>query len=121
MNISGKPVSTAYRSFLSSLPSSSDRSTTRLVIVHDELEVAVGKVKVKRGGSARGHNGIKSCVEALGGKPFLRVGVGIGRPVGRGPEEVAAYVLRKMTREEREGVEGCVGELLRVLREESGG
>ncbi|KAI9700404.1 MAG: aminoacyl-tRNA hydrolase [Candelina mexicana] len=123
MNVSGKSLSTAYHSFLKSLCSSSPphRSDARLVVIHDELEVALGKIKVKRGGSSRGHNGVRSCVEALGGMEFLRIGVGIGRPVGRGKDEVASYVLKKMSQREREGVEGCVDEVVKVLREEAGG
>ena len=85
--------------------------------MHDELESALGKIKVKRGGSARGHNGIKSCVGSLGGVDFWRVGVGIGRPESRESRDVAAHVLRKMTAGEVMRVKEGVEELLRVVSE----
>ncbi|KAL9602577.1 MAG: hypothetical protein Q9219_001721 [cf. Caloplaca sp. 3 TL-2023] len=111
MNTSGKPVNAAWRSFLSSLPSPEDKRTARLVVVHDELELPIGKIKVRDGGSARGHNGLKSVMEALpAGMDFTRVGVGIGRCASRESRDVAAYVLRKMTAHELEVMEDVAGQ-----------
>ncbi|KAI4131143.1 MAG: hypothetical protein LQ338_001348 [Usnochroma carphineum] len=102
MNISGKPVATAWRTFLFSLSSPEDKKAARLVVVHDELELPIGKIKVRDGGtSTRGHNGLKSVMQALGGgMEFTRVGVGIGRPVtpyahGNGASAEAAGNLSK--------------------------
>lgn len=102
-----------------------------LVVLHDELEGRPGRLGVKRGvgGSVKGHNGLKSVVESVRGaglfqgemgSRLVRVGVGIGRPAGgsRGREEVSDYVLGKCTVAEREGIEGLVWELDRVLGEE---
>ncbi|KAI4289938.1 MAG: hypothetical protein L6R35_000785 [Caloplaca aegaea] len=101
MNVSGKPVATAWRTFLSSLSNPHERNAARLVVVHDELELALGKIKLRDGGSARGHNGLKSVMQALPpGLNFTRVGVGIGRPPTRDSREVAAYVMKKMTSQE---------------------
>lgn len=107
--------------FLRDLPSEDDRQRAKLVVVHDELESPLGKVKVKVGGSARGHNGIKSCVGSLGGLAFTRIGVGIGRPESRESRDVAGYVLRKMSgvevRKVEEAVEAVVEILMRMQEE----
>lgn len=52
----------------------------RVIVVHDELDLPVGAVRVKRGGNENGHNGLKSVTEHLGTRDYLRVRVGIGRP-----------------------------------------
>ena len=114
MNVSGKAVATAYKTFLSSLPAD-ERATARLIVLHDELESSLGKIKMKVGGSAKGHNGIKSLLESLGGKEFVRVGVGIGRPVSRESSDVAAYVLRKMTTTEEDKIREGAWEVERLL------
>ena len=61
-----------------------------IVVIHDELELPFGKVSIKKGGSAKGHNGLKSIISYIG-DDFYRVRCGIGRPVGR--EDVPDYVL----------------------------
>ena len=83
--------------------------------MHDELESPLGKIKAKVGGSARGHNGLKSCVGSLGGMAFTRVGVGIGRPESRDSRDVANYVLRKMSGVEVQKVNGGVEDLVEIL------
>jgi peptidyl-tRNA hydrolase, PTH1 family len=115
MNISGKALSKAWKAYLSELDPS-EREDAKLVVLHDELEIAPGKLKIKVGGSARGHNGLKSIIECLPGQTFTRIGVGIGRPVSREPGDVAAYVLRKMTGDEKRKVEGSVPQILNALR-----
>ena len=120
MNVSGPPIAAAYRTFLSTLPPS-ERNDAKLVILHDELEAELGKVKLKMQGSARGHNGIKSVKSALGERDFVRIGVGIGRPMSREARDVANYVLKPMTRVERNMVEGAAEKvvgMLEQLREE---
>jgi len=77
-----------------------------LCVVHDELEVALGQARVKRNGSAKGHNGVKSLAQCRGGSlDFARVQVGIGRPASRDAAAVASYVLGKFTPAERELLE----------------
>ncbi len=114
MNISGPAVAAAWKTFLRDLPNE-DRPRAKLVVVHDELESPLGKIKVKIGGSARGHNGLKSCVGSLGGMAFTRVGVGIGRPESRESRDVANYVLRKMTAMEVQKVNQGVEEVVEIL------
>jgi peptidyl-tRNA hydrolase, PTH1 family len=65
----------------------------RLVIVHDELDLPVGAVRVKRGGGVAGHNGLRSITERLGTSDFVRIRIGIGKPPGHVPG--ADYVLRR--------------------------
>lgn len=91
MNLSGGPVA-AVRDFYK-VP------LDRLVVVHDELDLDFGVLRVKRGGGAGGHNGLRSLTKSLGGPDYLRVRVGIGRPPGR--MDPAAYVLRDFSAGER--------------------
>ncbi len=71
----------------------------RLVVVHDELDVAFGAVRLKRGGGDNGHNGLRSVTASLGSREYLRVRVGIGRPPGR--QDPADFVLKDFTATER--------------------
>jgi len=114
MNVSGKPVATAYKAFLKNL-APDERISAKLVVLHDELESPLGKIKMKVGGSAKGHNGIKDIVRALGGADFVRIGVGIGRPESRESRDVANFVLRKMTAGEMARVRDGAGEVLMIL------
>lgn len=112
MNISGVGVAAVWRQFLRECGT----QPAKLVVVHDELELPPGQVKVKQGSaSAKGHNGLKSINGLVQGE-YIRIGVGIGRPVSREPNEVANYVLRKMTPVERQKIEGAVGMVERELR-----
>ncbi len=70
-----------------------------LVVVHDELDIPAGSIRVKRGGGEGGHNGLRSVSRSLGSKDYLRVRVGIGRPPGR--MDPADFVLRDFSAPER--------------------
>jgi PTH1 family peptidyl-tRNA hydrolase len=91
MNLSGRPVA-ALAAFYKVPPE-------RLVVVHDELDVPFGAVRLKLGGGDNGHNGLRSITSALGTRDYYRVRFGIGRPPGR--MDPAAYVLRDFTAAER--------------------
>lgn len=91
MNESGGPVASATRFYKA--------STEALVVVHDELDLPYGGLRVKRGGGDNGHNGLRSVRTALGSGEFLRVRFGIGRPPGR--QDPAGFVLRDFTAAER--------------------
>ena len=71
----------------------------RVVVMHDELDLPVGKVRVKRGGNENGHNGLKSITEHIGTRDYVRVRIGIGRP----PAGVAVpdWVLGAVSGDER--------------------
>jgi len=129
MNVSGPPLLKAWKQF-SQLSDGAGR-VTGLVVLHDEMEIEAGRLKVRRGnGSAKGHNGIKSVQQSLQGAGlleglgarFIKIGIGIGRPVGgtRDSRDVSAYVLGQLTSREKEGLEGCARELESVLYQEMG-
>lgn len=70
-----------------------------VVVIHDDLDLDFGCIRLKRGGGEGGHNGLRSVVAALGTKDFQRVRIGIGRPPGR--KDPAAFVLEKFNSAER--------------------
>jgi len=77
-----------------------------LVVVHDELDLPVGRVKVKEGGGTAGHNGLKSIHSHLHDPGYVRVRIGIGKPPGR--RMGADHVLRRPGSQEREVLELAV-------------
>ncbi|HEV2256031.1 MAG TPA: aminoacyl-tRNA hydrolase [Streptosporangiaceae bacterium] len=91
MNLSGRPVA-ALTAFYKVPPE-------RLVVVHDELDIPFGAVRMKLGGGDNGHNGLRSITQALGTRDYYRVRFGIGRPPGR--MDPAAFVLRDFSAAER--------------------
>ena len=91
MNVSGGPVTGLLKYF--SVPAG------ELIVVHDELDLDFGVVRLKRGGGEGGHNGLRSISRSLGTKDYLRVRFGIGRPPGR--QDPADYVLKRFSGSER--------------------
>ncbi|MBU9766512.1 aminoacyl-tRNA hydrolase [Mycobacterium sp. TNTM28] len=71
----------------------------RVVVIHDELDIDFGRIRLKVGGGEGGHNGLRSVAAALGSKDFQRVRIGVGRPPGR--KDPAAFVLEAFTAAER--------------------
>ena len=98
MNESGRPVRELVRWYKA--------STERLVVVHDEIDIPFGQVRVKFGGGTAGHNGLNSLASHLGTKEFTRVRVGVSRP--RGTKEAADYVLGEFSSAERRDLEDIV-------------
>jgi peptidyl-tRNA hydrolase, PTH1 family len=94
MNESGRQVA-ALAKFYSAPPE-------HLIVIHDELDLDFGKVRLKVGGGEAGHNGLRSVSAALGTKDYHRVRIGIGRPPGR--KDPAAFVLENFTAAERKDV-----------------
>ncbi len=91
MNVSGGPAA-SLRDFYK-VP------IGQIVVVHDELDIPYGSLRLKRGGGDNGHNGLRSLSAALGSKDYLRVRVGIGRPPGG--QDPADFVLKPFTAAER--------------------
>ena len=75
----------------------------RVLVLHDEIDLPFGEIRVRTGGGLAGHNGLKSVRAALGSPGFARVRVGVGRPPTTDPDQVAAYVLGRF-RESRDEV-----------------
>ncbi|MFE3444372.1 aminoacyl-tRNA hydrolase [Nocardia sp. NPDC059180] len=94
MNLSGRPVAALARFF--SVPA------TEVIVVHDELDLPFGAIKLKRGGGEGGHNGLRSVSQALTTKDYVRTRIGIGRPPGR--QDPADYVLKPFSAPERKEV-----------------
>ena len=95
MNVSGGPVAGLARYFGVTL--------ARLVVVHDELDIDFGRLRLKRGGGEGGHNGLRSVSQSLGSRDYVRVRCGIGRPPGR--QDPADFVLTGFAARERSEVE----------------
>ena len=83
MNVSGGPIK-ALLAYFSIDPD-------ELMVVHDDLDLPFGALRLKRGGGEGGHNGLKSISQALGAKDYIRLRFGIGRPPGR--QDPANFVL----------------------------
>ena len=116
MNESGKGLKAAFTAWSKHIPIGEEG---RVVVIYDELEKPLGSVTVRtnQGASARGHNGLKSILKLMRDVPFARIGIGIGRPVSRESNEVARYVLKKMTPPEKEKIDGSVEEVVRKLQQ----
>ncbi|MDW7711479.1 MAG: aminoacyl-tRNA hydrolase [Deferrisomatales bacterium] len=78
----------------------------RILVVHDDLDLPFGRLRIRVGGGAGGHRGVLSIAEALGTGAFLRLKLGIGRPEARGEE--AEHVLSPFSAEEQEALAGWV-------------
>lgn len=100
MNESGGPISSLLK-FYSGKPA-------KLVIVHDELDLPFGSLRIKLGGGDNGHNGLRSTRASLGTGDFIRVRVGIDRPPGR--QDPADYVLRSFSSSERQRLSDVVAQ-----------
>lgn len=94
MNLSGGPVKALADFF--KVP------VAQLIVIHDDLDLDFGAVKLRPGGGDRGHNGLRSTTKSLGTRDYLRLSVGIGRPPGR--MDPASFVLRPFTRAEQADV-----------------
>ena len=100
MNVSGPPVA--------SFAKRRKIEVDHVIACHDEIDLAFGALKLKRGGSTAGHNGLKSLQRSLGSPDFYRVRLGVGRPPGR--KDAADHVLDRFSKAEREEVELLIEE-----------
>ena len=105
MNESGRPAATIARRH--QLPLS------RILVVHDDLDLAVGRVKLKRGGSSGGHRGINSCEECLAGRDFWRLRIGIGRPANKA--DVPDFVLEQFDASDAVLLDRCLRQIVGAL------
>jgi PTH1 family peptidyl-tRNA hydrolase len=98
MNVSGGPVAGLVRYF--------SVAPADLIVVHDDLDLGFGVVRLKLGGGEGGHNGLRSISSSLGTRDYLRVRFGIGRPPGR--QDPADFVLKRFSGAEKKELEFAV-------------
>jgi PTH1 family peptidyl-tRNA hydrolase len=110
MNLSGQVVAALCRHF--------SITPYDLIVVHDDLDLHLGRVKLKMKGGDAGHHGVRSIIEHLGTGDFIRIRVGIGRPASK--DEVVAFVLSPFTPDELplvgEALHSAVEKIESVLR-----
>ena len=100
MNVSGQSVSRLVHRYRVDLDN--------LLVIHDDLDLPLGRIRIRQGSGAGGHKGVKSIIGELGSQEFLRIRVGIGRPNEDFPQnddaDIIDYVLGDFTSEEKEAV-----------------
>jgi len=102
MNKSGRSVSLLVKNFNVSLDN--------LLVIHDDLDLPLGKIRIRQGGSAGGHKGVNSIITELGNQDFIRIRVGIGRPIKNegftefSEDEIINYVLSDFTPDEKQAI-----------------
>jgi PTH1 family peptidyl-tRNA hydrolase len=99
MNASGPPVAALARK--------KGFASEDVMVVYDDVDLPVGQLRMRKKGSAGGHNGLKSVIASLGTEGFPRLRVGVGRPAGSG--DMVDHVLSTFTPEERKTMEEAVG------------
>jgi PTH1 family peptidyl-tRNA hydrolase len=104
MNESGRPVRSLHKYF----------KPERLLVVHDDIDLPFGKLRLQEGRGAGGHNGVASILRSLGETDFWRLKIGVGRPPGR--MDPADFVLRRFTKEEQPDIDIVVVEAADVVR-----
>ena len=105
MNRSGQAVGSLARFFKIPLQ--------QILVVHDELDLPPGTIRLKKGGGHGGHNGLRDLISHLGSKDFYRFRVGIGHPGHR--DQVVDYVLRKPSKEDRRQIDAAIYDALNVM------
>ena len=98
MNVTGAPLKGLLREY--------QLTPDDLILVHDDLDLEPGRLRIKQAGGHGGHNGIKSVIDALGTPQFVRLKIGIGRPAPG--QDSADYVLETVTKDELEIIEPCL-------------
>ena len=111
MNLSGQSIA-ALAGFFKIPP-------TQILVAHDELDLPAGTVRLKRGGGHGGHNGLRSAIEHLGSRDFMRLRIGIGHPGHK--DQVHDYVLSKPSSEDREQIRQAIEQAVAVADQIAGG
>jgi PTH1 family peptidyl-tRNA hydrolase len=106
MNDSGRAVAAVLRDVY--------RTVSDLIVLHDDLDLPLGSVRVKIGGGHGGHNGLRSIIESLGSSDFIRVRIGINRPAPN--MDAADYVLSPFFAEERPAASASVAKAAEAVR-----
>jgi peptidyl-tRNA hydrolase, PTH1 family len=86
----------------------------RMIVIHDDIDLEFGRIKIQRGGGTAGHRGLKSIFAVTGRRDFDRIRFGVGRPPGR--TDAADYVLKKFKKDEREELEVFIDRSIDILK-----
>jgi len=105
MNLSGKSVSALARFF--------KIQPQEILVAHDELDIAPGEAKLKRGGSHAGHNGLRDIHAQLGTADYWRLRIGVGHPGDKA--EVVSWVLKKPMSEHRQAIDNSIDRSVKAL------
>ena len=106
MNLSGQSVSRLMNKFKVKLDD--------LIVIHDDLDLSLGRIRIRKGGSSGGHKGINSIIIETGSRDFIRIRFGIGRPklddgtVLRDEEDIVDFVLSSFTPDEKEKIQSSI-------------
>lgn len=107
MNRSGDAVASFSRYYKNKIES--------ILVIHDDIDIKFGEIKLKRDGNTGGHKGLESIVNSTGNSFFDRLRFGVGRPPGR--QDAADYVLREFSKKEKDEVEVLVEKTVDVIRD----
>lgn len=105
MNVVGPPVAAALRYYRI--------DSADLLVVHDDIDLPFGKLRLHTGRGTGGHNGVRSIVEQVGSRDFTRLKIGVGRPPGR--MDPAAFVLQRFDQDERPEINRLVQDAAAVI------
>ncbi|MBQ4288555.1 MAG: aminoacyl-tRNA hydrolase [Clostridia bacterium] len=111
MNLSGDAVGPAAKKY--GVPHD------RIIVIHDEKDLDVGKVRIRKGGhSIPSHNGLKSVINGIGGNDFIRIRFGVGKQ--RGEQKLMDHVLHRLSRDEQKEydavIENCADACIEIIR-----
>jgi len=100
MNLSGKSVSHLVNKFRVNLDD--------LIVIHDDLDLSTGKIRIRRGGGSGGHKGVNSIISELGSRDFIRIRFGIGRPESSNEDDIVDFVLSGFTPDEKRAIKPSI-------------
>jgi len=113
MNRSGEAVSRLVKRF--------EVGLDNLIVIHDDLDLPLGKIRIRPGGSAAGHKGINSIITHLGSEDFVRIRIGIGRPpitevsTETSEDDIIDYVLSDFTPEEKRVITEAISQVSEAI------
>jgi PTH1 family peptidyl-tRNA hydrolase len=109
MNLSGESVSRLVKKF--------NISPDDLIIIHDDLDLPLAKIRLSSGSGSGGHKGINSIIKELGSQDFIRLRIGIGRPdkAGASEDDIIAYVLSDFTPEQKKAITPVIPRVSKAL------
>jgi len=91
-----------------------DFAENDLIVIHDDLDLAFSRLKIKTSGGSAGHKGLKSIIEALGTDRFIRLRMGIGKP--EKPRDTTEYVLQRFTEQEEEKLDKFIKNAIDAIK-----